>query len=231
MKTFRIALTATMLLSLHATSFCMESTEKPALTRTLSHDGTRKVLTGYSGGLFGSGIDTLNKLGQEYAPGYVYALGSDDQAQSRWENVGKHDIKTLEHAQKYITAVKAKGWNMSADALQPSRDLIKADRNNKREQSITYFNKLNEQGLQLIYACAEKQKQKDSYTPLDLQDLEDLTNLQELQAQARAHKDLHNATYRKNLITTPINIQSMDRTTSETYKKQIEYLGKLHSKK
>lgn len=128
MKTFRIALTAAMLLSLHATYFCMESTEKPALTRTLSHDGTRKVLTGYSGGMFGSGTDTLNKLGQEYAPGYVYALGSDDQAQSRWENVGKHDIKTLDHASKYIAAIQAKGWNISEDALQPSHDLIKADR-------------------------------------------------------------------------------------------------------
>lgn len=231
MKTFRIALTAAMLLSLHATYFCMESTDKPALTRTLSHDGTRKVFTGYSGGMFGSGIDTLNKLGQEFAPGYVYAIGSDEHAQSRWENVGKHDIKTLEHAHKYVAAVQSKGWNMSEDALKPSRDLIKADRNNKRELSVKSFNALNEKGLQLIYACAERQKQKDSHTPLDLQDLDNLTNLQELQAQARAQKDLHNKTYKKNLITTPINIQSMDKTTPETYKKQIEYLGKLHSKK
>lgn len=143
MKTFRIALTAAMLLSLHATYFCMELTDKPTLARTLSHDGTRKVLTGYSGGMFGSGIDTLNKLGQEYAPGYVYALGSDDQAQSRWENVAKNNIKTVEHAIKYIAAAKAKGWNISEEALQPLHDVLKTDFENKNKAIASFVTALH----------------------------------------------------------------------------------------
>ena len=122
MKIARIVLTATMLLSLKSTLFC---SEKATLTRTKSHDGTRD-------GLFGSGLDTLAKLGNPYGS-QVYALGSDEKAPERWALVGK-TIKTLELAQKFNTAVTEKGWDLPEDAIKPSLDLINAE--NERLQVI-----------------------------------------------------------------------------------------------
>lgn len=159
MKIFRIALTAVMLLSLHVTSFCMDQTDRP---RKNSHDGTRIEFFGNGGGLWGSGTDTLDKLGQPYGNNHVYGPGSDPDAINRWSEVGKNKIKTVAHAQAYIQAMKAKGWTLPKDAMQPSLDLIKSiefDDNQDliedyaltAEQSFCQFTHANRQVLQLLY--------------------------------------------------------------------------------
>jgi hypothetical protein len=178
MKTVRIALTAAMLLSLHATSFSMESTEQQTPVRRLSHDGTRKVLTGYSGGMFGSGIDTLDKLGQTYADGYVYALGSDADAPNRWAQVGEKDIKTPAHAQKFIDAVQAKGWILPEEALQPSINILS-------KESEAAFIRSN----QIIIAQMIALKKCDEISH------EDTNNLLILAVNAKKLREIHNLNY------------------------------------
>lgn len=183
MKTVRIALTAAILLSLHATSFSMESTEQPTLVRTLSHDGTRKVLTGYSGGMFGSGIDTLDKLGQPYADGYIYALGSDEQAPIRWAQVGKKDIKTLAHAQKFVAAVQAKGWILPKEALQPSTNILSKE----SEAAFIRSNQIIIAQMIALKTCAEITH-------------EDTNNLRVLAVNAQKLRDFHNLNYPSQII-------------------------------
>jgi len=131
MKKMNMLLTAAALLSLQSTSYCSEGSElddniqAPTLTRVKSHDGTRD-------GMFGSGLDTLTKLGTSYGE-QVYAPGSDDQAYGRWAEVGSQ-IKTLDHAQKYTQVTEERGWIFTAESMTPSQSLI--DTENQRVHAV-----------------------------------------------------------------------------------------------
>ena len=152
MKTARMILTATMLLSLNATSYCMQSQETastdapvnnncdvitaPRKNSGIHHDGTRD-------GMFGSGLDTLKNMreGKSY---YGKPYGFGDNSEANWTKVGKNDIKTLVDAQTFVEAFTAKGWT-SQEALAPSQALIEADRQAKIAASKTQFNTINNQ--------------------------------------------------------------------------------------
>ena len=97
MKTARMILTATILLSLKATSYCSQSQEIASATASadnvitvvrqnsgIHHDGTRD-------GLFGSGLDTLKNIreGKSYY-GKPYGLG--DNSEANWAKIGKLSI-------------------------------------------------------------------------------------------------------------------------------------------
>ena len=122
-------LTATILLSLKATSYCSQSQEIASATASadnvitvvrqnsgIHHDGTRD-------GLFGSGLDTLKNIreGKSYY-GKPYGLG--DNSEANWAKIGKNDIKTLADAQTFITEVTKKGWSLPAESMAPSKKII-----------------------------------------------------------------------------------------------------------
>lgn len=155
MKIARIVLTATILFSLKSTLFCSSSAAiepeivtAPVLVRRKSHDGTRD-------GHFGSAADTFSKLGQTYKGAFglgeeqIYDLGSDEQAPARWASFGK-TIKTLSDAQKWVQAVAKKGWSLPAESMQPSLDIIAADKAIKIQENFTTFNHMQEVSRSLI---------------------------------------------------------------------------------
>jgi len=131
MKTARLILTITMLLSLNTISQCSESENNEnqcqktdgVITASrqnsgIHHDGTRD-------GLFGSGLDTLKNIRNKQSyRGKPYGLGSDEQAPDRWSSVGKNDIKIVVDAETFITEVNKKGWILSPEAVNPSKKLI-----------------------------------------------------------------------------------------------------------
>ena len=176
MKTIHMVLIAAISLSAHATSFCMESTPTKVtpLVRKNSHDGTRRSVLGNSGGMFGSGIDTLEKLGQPFGKDHVYALGSDADAPNRWAQVGKKDIKTLVHAIKFKNAIEYKGWNLPAEALQPSLELIEADRQVNIAASSSLFNSSDQKLAASLLALQARYKNREKE---DAQAVEDLKTL------------------------------------------------------
>ncbi len=130
MKTARMILTATMLLSLNATSYCSQSQNSAndviTAPRQNSHDGTRD-------GLFGSWSDTLDKLGKPYG-NQIYALGSDEKAPERWAHAGKQ-ITKFDHAIKFMKAITAKGWSLPQEALTPSTKIIQGHYSQQKKEA------------------------------------------------------------------------------------------------
>lgn len=132
MKIARIVLTATIALSFSATSYSMEN-EGPKRTICTQaevkkghfHDGTKSW--------FGSGEDTIDKLGQKYGS-QEYGPGSDDETESRWANIGRRlnrssnseRVKLL-RAKRFLKLAEERGWNLPQDALMPSQNLVDAE--------------------------------------------------------------------------------------------------------
>lgn len=209
MKKFCMVLTVSILLS-QITSFCSQSKESGStLKRTLSHDGTRKTAFDNSGGMFGSGLDTLEKLGQPFGKNHIYALGSDAQAETRWAEVGKKDIKTLAHAEKFVAAVTAKGWNLSTDAMQPSYDLIISDVKEKN-------NTLIQQQTALILAAQQR------YEERLIEDKETIEAFNQLNDQFTTLKQRNMSSS----ALTPMPIKNADKITPKNLRETIQSIKK-----
>jgi hypothetical protein len=159
MKIARIVLTATILLSLKSTLF--SSVKEPASqihgsdttqTRRDSFDVARDngLLTGF----FGYNPDAaaayvLDNPGKEYK-GKEIRMGRGDWSQTFWNNFGKNKVNTTETAKKFLGGVAFSQINISEEALQPSKDLLAADKTKTIEEGELQCRQLNQSMLQLL---------------------------------------------------------------------------------
>lgn len=165
MKIARILLTASILFSLKSTLYCsqedpidvkshdtQESTAPTnSIVRKKSYDGTRD-------GYLGSAQNTFNNLGQSYTGPFgtedkIYDFGSDELAHLRWAEFGK-TIKTLSDAKKWIAAIERKGWSLPQDCMQPSLDIITADKESQISENYVQFESMQADSRVLVVTIA-----------------------------------------------------------------------------
>lgn len=95
-----------------------ETQARVAVPKGKYHDGTKSW--------FGSGLDTLDHLGEKFL-NQEYGPGSDDETESRWENVGKK-INRIDRATKFLQLAKERQWNLAEEDLKRLEKLVTAEK-------------------------------------------------------------------------------------------------------